>query len=298
MCVESYLFAVVDPYQVMEVLDTATDEEIRKQYRKFAKKYHPDISKLPDAEQKFLEVQKAYNMIKDETARQNTRAKEEFGDTFEGVDMDKIPEDSRSSIMKVLEHIQERRSVLNGLLPSAVVYEILGLRTIDREKLFTARSVRRKFPHYIAVAADEFVYSSPVQLVFHLFDRGVDQDLLGTIKYDLRENSMTWHSPDDRLIATATLSNHSKDSLLTTEDTFMVKSEGRVVGTFSSKHWRGLSLVSLLSIHLPEKYLPPLEGSHFCFFGSRSAWHAKDQEAKEVAANVVRELVGCCCIAS
>src|SRR5690606_3446152 len=39
------------------------EAQIKNAYRQLAKKYHPDISKLPDAEQKFIEITEAYDML-------------------------------------------------------------------------------------------------------------------------------------------------------------------------------------------------------------------------------------------
>lgn len=59
-------------YKVLEIVKTATDDEVKKAYRKMAKKYHPDkVGHLGKehqeaAEEKFREVQKAYEMIQED----------------------------------------------------------------------------------------------------------------------------------------------------------------------------------------------------------------------------------------
>jgi len=54
-----------DYYEVLGLTKDASDDEIKKAYRKLAKKYHPDVSKEKDAEAKFKEVQEAYSILSD-----------------------------------------------------------------------------------------------------------------------------------------------------------------------------------------------------------------------------------------
>jgi len=74
-----------DYYKILGVARNATPEQIKAAYRKLARKYHPDVSKEPQAEARFKEVNEAYEVLKDPEKRKaydrlgsNWRAGQEF----------------------------------------------------------------------------------------------------------------------------------------------------------------------------------------------------------------------------
>jgi curved DNA-binding protein len=58
-----------DYYKIMNLPRSASAEEIKRAYRKLAKKYHPDVSKEPKAEEKFKELGEAYEVLRDPEKR-------------------------------------------------------------------------------------------------------------------------------------------------------------------------------------------------------------------------------------
>lgn len=58
-----------DYYQIMGVARDATQDDVKRAYRKLARKYHPDVSKESNAEERFKEVGEAYEVLKDPEKR-------------------------------------------------------------------------------------------------------------------------------------------------------------------------------------------------------------------------------------
>jgi len=67
---ESHTMAQRDYYEILGVSRKASREEIKKAYRKLARKYHPDVAKDPQATENFKEVQEAYDILDDAEKRQ------------------------------------------------------------------------------------------------------------------------------------------------------------------------------------------------------------------------------------
>ena len=68
-------------YETLDVAADASAEEIKKAYRRLARKYHPDINKDSGAEEKFKEINAAYEILSDEQKR---RQYDQYGDSMFG----------------------------------------------------------------------------------------------------------------------------------------------------------------------------------------------------------------------
>ena len=68
-------------YDTLEVSENASAEEIKKAYRKLARKYHPDVNKDPSAEEKFKEINAAYEVLSNPEKKQQY---DQYGDSMFG----------------------------------------------------------------------------------------------------------------------------------------------------------------------------------------------------------------------
>ncbi|XP_078616015.1 dnaJ homolog subfamily C member 16-like [Branchiostoma floridae x Branchiostoma japonicum] len=61
----------MDPYRVLGVDRSADEREVKKAYRRLSREWHPDKNKDPGAEQKFIEINQAYEVLSDTEKRSN-----------------------------------------------------------------------------------------------------------------------------------------------------------------------------------------------------------------------------------
>ncbi len=87
-----------DYYEILGINKNTSKEEIKKAYKTLAKKYHPDLNKNKEAEEKFKEISEAYAVLSDEQKRQTY---DQFGhagfdqrysqeDIFRGADFESV----------------------------------------------------------------------------------------------------------------------------------------------------------------------------------------------------------------
>ena len=68
-------------YETLEINEKASADEIKKAYRKLARKYHPDVNKDPQAEDKFKEINAAYEVLSNPEKKQQY---DQYGDSMFG----------------------------------------------------------------------------------------------------------------------------------------------------------------------------------------------------------------------
>lgn len=87
-----------DYYEVLGVPRTASADELKTAFRSLARQFHPDVNKSHDAEEKFKEINEAYNVLSDTDKR---AAYDRFG--HEGVNTQGMPDFSSMDLSDILE---------------------------------------------------------------------------------------------------------------------------------------------------------------------------------------------------
>lgn len=87
-----------DYYEVLGVSRSATAEDVKNAFRSLARKYHPDVNKEPDAEERFKEINEAYGVLSDPEKR---AAYDRYG--FSGVNTNGMPDFSSMDLSDILE---------------------------------------------------------------------------------------------------------------------------------------------------------------------------------------------------
>ena len=104
----------IDYYAALGLPRDATPDQIKKAYRTLARQHHPDMSKAPDAEEKFKNAAAAYATLKNPEKR---AAYDALGVQQEGTDMDEVqrahPTDSINTTINITKNVNTKETESN-----------------------------------------------------------------------------------------------------------------------------------------------------------------------------------------
>jgi curved DNA-binding protein len=101
-----------DFYSALGVKRDASDDEIRKVYRRLARKFHPDVNKEPGSEERFKEISEAYAVLSDPKKR---AAYDKYGDMWKHADELDAAAENRSRSYTQYNHMEDLGSIFEEL---------------------------------------------------------------------------------------------------------------------------------------------------------------------------------------
>ena len=128
---------MTDPYQVLGVSRSASDEEIKKAYRTLSRKYHPDANvnnpNKDQAEERFKQVQQAYDLIMKEK-QQGTSGSYSYGagsadgQAQEAMDRGRLEGSADSIIMEMEPTVPRAVRLLQNYRRHLIIFRISVIR--------------------------------------------------------------------------------------------------------------------------------------------------------------------------
>lgn len=91
-------------YQVLALKQDATPEDVKRMYRQFARQWHPDVCKEPDASERFQRIQRAYEVLRDDKLRRRYDA---------GLKLEASQQDERDPLAFVRPFGQPKNMMVN-----------------------------------------------------------------------------------------------------------------------------------------------------------------------------------------
>ncbi len=201
-----------DYLQTLNLSPGATEKEVKSAYRKLSKRYHPDVSKDPEAKDKFIAINEAYNFLTSVGPSPRAEHVTYDYDPYAAA-YDRQRKEARKRAWqraKEVERMQQAlmKKILNGFmyLGAAIVLfnftlalDYLLPRNVVDEQVLESRSVIERSRGKSYYRYDELQFEN----YFMRFDRHTvkDLDLTGEATVEL---TMLWQKPLEVTLSTAT----------------------------------------------------------------------------------------------
>ena len=160
-------------YEILGVEKKATPAEIKKAYFRLALKWHPDKNKSPEAEEKFKEISRAYEILSDEEKRKHY---DQFGSKAESSSQENV-EERLNEQLDALKDIHEYQKQI-------VLLDVI-FNQIGSNNLYDTNIANKAFDATYNLASDYFK-KQEFDKSYALLRLGIDNAgyLQNKIKYD------------------------------------------------------------------------------------------------------------------
>ena len=130
-----------NPYEELEVSKEFTEKELKSQFRKLAKKHHPDLKK--GTSDKFRDLKKAYNILSDPEKRAYY---DETGMVFDDMQVNKIKTNAKENLFNLIKQIIYNPNIMNHFENM----DLIGIinKAINDNKNMLTQNIRKVSKEY------------------------------------------------------------------------------------------------------------------------------------------------------
>ena len=247
-----------------------------------AKQYHPDLNKAADAKEKFVEIQKAYDMIKTEDLRKSAKASTNINEEFQfNVPEGQLSNDQLEFISSIAKRLKNGDPVIGTItIPVDVFYDLCKFRkNIDQ---YNYDKTVANFPKHISICEGflKGVLGDYTIVEMFVFSRALHQAALAQLAYNSDKGEMTWYCNRGTLIAKGKVSTEKKKSLVI--DTINITVGHKHIGYIEHRYFSFFPYLSSIDIQPAISKEARLKGIRNGLFGSSLTWK-KDKYVKAVA---------------
>lgn len=147
------MMAAKDYYQVLGIPRSASAEDIKLAYRRLARKYHPDVSRLPGAEEHFKAVNEAYDTLSDSSKRRKYEQQQTSHSTSQTET--KEPSPARKVDVAFFEEIS-KQEIPDTRRSSAIFNSLFGKKRREKTVNFTSPPLEPQEYHLTLQVEDLF----------------------------------------------------------------------------------------------------------------------------------------------
>ncbi|WP_298611878.1 DnaJ C-terminal domain-containing protein [uncultured Thiothrix sp.] len=153
------MMASKDYYQVLGISRGASTEDIKLAYRRLARKYHPDVSQLPGAEEHFKAVNEAYDTLSDSSKRRKYEQQQTTNTTTHHETTAKEATPTRKVDVSFFEEIS-KQEIPDTRRSSAIFNSLFGKKRREKATDFTSKVPLEPQEYHLTLQVEDLFFDT------------------------------------------------------------------------------------------------------------------------------------------
>lgn len=153
------MMAAKDYYQVLGIPRSASTEDIKLAYRRLARKYHPDVSRLPGAEEHFKAVNEAYDTLSDSSKRRKYEQQQTSHSTNQTETATQEPSPARKVDVAFFEEIS-KQEIPDTRRSSAIFNSLFGKKRREKAVNFKPSHLEEPEEYHLTLQVEDLFFDT------------------------------------------------------------------------------------------------------------------------------------------